>query len=240
MQKIISGIWLFFIFFGTVAQAQNVVYDANAQVRKVQHFTGVSVGSGIKLYLSQGKEQAVAVSAGDSKYVDRIITEVRDGVLKIRVDSRMWNNWNWGNKKLRAYVTATTLNYLGVSGGSIANLTDEITVDDLESDISGGSIVEGKIKGNSIRADLSGGSIATLSGSFNRATIDASGGSIVKEYGLSLNTCDVEASGGSIINVIIQKELKADASGGSAVNYKGSGVITSVNTSGGSAIRKKD
>ena len=79
-------------------KGQNVVYDANAEVRKVGSFNGVSVGSGIALYLSQGNEQAVAVSAEDPKYVERIITEVKDGTLRIRVDGKMWNNWNWGNK----------------------------------------------------------------------------------------------------------------------------------------------
>ena len=86
------------LFMGNV-QAQNLVYDSNAKVRNVGNFNGVSVASGIKLYLSQGKEQAVAVSAENEEYTERIITEVKDGILKIRVESKMWNNWNWGNKK---------------------------------------------------------------------------------------------------------------------------------------------
>src|SRR5215210_2526456 len=117
MQKMILSLYAAFMFVSVSVRSQNLVYDANAKVRKVDNFEGVSVGSGIKLYLSQGKEQAVAVSAEDAQYVDRILTEVKDGVLKIRVESKMWNNWNWGNKKLKAYVTVTTLNYLNVSGG---------------------------------------------------------------------------------------------------------------------------
>ncbi|HRI22624.1 MAG TPA: DUF2807 domain-containing protein, partial [Panacibacter sp.] len=175
MQKMILGLSLFFVLMSTGIHAQNLVYDENAKVRKVGNFNGVSVSSGIKLYISQGKEQAVAVSADDAQYIDRIITEVKDGILKIRVESKMWNNWNWGNKKLKAYVTVTNLTYLGASGGSIAKIVDEISVDDLDTDFSGGSIVEGKLKGNSFTADLSGGSIATLSGLFDKARIEASG-----------------------------------------------------------------
>ena len=154
----------------TGIQAQNLVYDANAQVRKVASFNGVSVGSGISLYLSQGNEQAVAVSAEDEKYVERILTEVKNGVLKIYVEGKMWNNWNWGNKKLKAYVTATQLSYLGVSGGSVAKMIDGINVTDLEADISGGSILEGKLTGKSLNADLSGGSITRLEGSLDNAS----------------------------------------------------------------------
>lgn len=236
MKKIIAAL---VVLICAQAHAQNLVYDENAQVRKVGNFHGVSVGGGIRLFLSQGKEQAVAVSAEDSKDAEKIITEVRDGVLKIRVENSLWKGWR-GDRKLKAYVTVTTLDYLDVSGGSIAKLTDAITVNDLDADFSGGSIVEGTLKGNSFKADLSGGSIATLNGNFDRANIEASGGSIFKDYGFAVNTCDVEASGGSILNLSINKELKADASGGSIINYKGSGVITSVDASGGSSIKKKD
>ena len=104
------------------ANAQNVVYDANAQVRKVGNFNGIDVSNGIVLYLSQGSTQAVAVSADDAKYVDKIITKVENGVLQIKVESGVWNGFSWGNKKLKAYVTCTELTSLGVSGGSIAKI----------------------------------------------------------------------------------------------------------------------
>jgi len=240
MQKIILAIFTVLVMTGTTVHAQNLVYDANAQVRKVGPFHGVAVGSGITLYLSQGKEQAVAISAEDDKTIEKIITEVKDGVLRIKIDGKMWNNWNWGNKKMKAYVTVTDLDVLDVSGGSIAKLADEISVNNLDIDASGGSIIEGMLKGNKMNADLSGGSIFKLDGSFNDAKIEASGGSIFKDFSFAVLTCSVEASGGSIINISINKELKADASGGSIINYKGSGVITSVDASGGSSIKKKD
>jgi hypothetical protein len=239
MQKIIVSACIVFMLTIVNTHAQNLVYDENAQVRKVSNFHSVSVGSGIRLFLSQGKEQAVAVSAEDSKFTEKIITEVKDGILKIRVENKMWNGWR-GDKKLKAYVTVTQLNYLDVSGGSVAKLADEISVTTLDADVSGGSIVEGKLKGNSFKVDLSGGSIATLDGSFDNASIEASGGSIFKDFSLAVNTCNVDASGGSIINISINKELKADASGGSIINYKGNGVISSVDASGGSSIKKKD
>jgi hypothetical protein len=237
MQKIILTLFVFLLC--ARLDAQNLVYDENAQVRKVGNFHGVSVGSGIRLYLSQGKEQAVAVSADDSKTIEKIVTEVRDGILRIRVEGKLWGGWH-GDHKLKAYVTVTQLDYLGVSGGSIAKLADQIVVGDLTADFSGGSIVEGTLKGNSFKVDLSGGSIATLNGSFNNVSIEASGGSIFKDFGFAADVCNVEASGGSILSVTVNKELKADASGGSIINYKGSGVITSVDASGGSSIKKKD
>lgn len=237
--KKLFGISLLLLFPFFYSNAQNVVYDANAIVRKVGDFHGVSVGSGIRLYLSQGKNLAVAVSADEKQYAERIITEVKNGVLRIYVEGKWWNSWNWGNKKLKAYVTVDDLSYLGASGGSIITMVDDFVVNKLESDISGGSIIEGKIRGNSIDMELNGGSISKMEANFDRGEIDASGGSIVKENNFIVNSADVEASGGSIINLTVNKDLKVEASGGSIVNYKGNGTISSVESSGGSSVKKK-
>ena len=222
------------------AQAQNLVYDANAEVRKVNAFNGVSAGGGITLYLSQGREQAVAVSAEDEKNVSKIKTEVKDGVLKIYIDAAMWNNWSWGNKKIKAYVTVTELNKLELAGGSVGKVVDELNANNLDLECHGGSIVNGKIKASQLSLELTGGSIATLEGTFTNANVEASGGSIVKDYNIMVDVCKVDASGGSVINLTVNKELTADASGGSIINYKGSGIIKSVDTSGGSIIKKKE
>ena len=237
--KYIAGIMMLMII-ALGAKAQNLVYDANAEVRKVDAFKGVSAGGGITVYLSQGTEQAVAVSTEDAKEVSKIKTEVKNGVLHIYVDAGMWNKWNWGNKKIKAYVTVTELNSLEFSGGSVGKAVDPIAVNSLSAECHGGSIITGEFKGASLNLDLSGGSIANLQGAFTSATVDASGGAILNGFDVTIETCSADASGGSIINISVNKELSADASGGSIVNYKGNGIIKRVDTSGGSIIKKKD
>lgn len=231
---------LLLIMTAMYGHAQNLVYDANAEVRKVDAFRGVSAGGGITVYISQGKEQAIAVSAEDDKYVSKIKTEVKNGVLKIYIDAAMWNNWNWSNKKIKAYVTVTELTSLELSGGSVGKVVDPISVNELSVACHGGSIINGDFKGTALNLDLSGGSIANLQGSFTSAKVDASGGAILNGFDATTDACNADASGGSIINISVNKELTADASGGSIVNYKGTGIIKSVDTSGGSIIRKKD
>ncbi len=237
MKKLIA---ILIVVIALKANAQNLVYDANAEVRKVDAFNGVSAGGGITIYISQGKEQAVAVSAEDEKNVSKIKTEVKDGVLKIYIDAGMWNNWSWGNKKIKAYVTVTELNKLELNGGSVGKIIDELSAIKIDVECHGGSIVNGKITASQLSLDLTGGSIATLSGNFANADVEASGGSIVKDFDAVADVCKVDASGGSVINLTVNKELSADASGGSIINYKGNGIIKSVDTSGGSIIKKKE
>jgi len=214
------------------ASAQKTINDANAQKRNVSGFHAIEVSGGIDLYLSQGDE-AVAVSASKDEYRDKIITEVKDGVLKI------WFEWkgnlriDWGNRKLKAYVSIKNLDGLEASGGSDVIVDGTIKTTKLNMEISGGSDFKGKIESDELKINASGGSEVTVSGKAAKLTIDASGGSDFSGYDFASDICNVEASGGSDVHVTVNKELSANATGGSDIFYKGTGLIRDLKTGGG-------
>ena len=220
----------------TTASAQKTINDPNAEKRNVSGFHAIEVGGGIDLYLSQG-EEAVAVSASKNEYRARIKTEVKGGVLKI------WYEWNsnlrfdWSNHKLKAYVSFKDIDRLEGSGGSDISVDGSIKVAKLAMEVSGGSDFDGKVETSELNIQASGGSDVRISGKTDRLIIDASGGSDFKGYDLASDICNVEASGGSDIQVTVNKELSANASGGSDVYYKGTGLIRDLKTSG-SSIKK--
>jgi len=220
----------------TTASAQKTINDANAEKRNVSGFHAIEVGGGIDLYLSQG-EEAVAVSASKNEYRARIKTEVKNGVLKI------WYEWNsnmrfdWSNHKLKAYVSFKDIDRLEGSGGSDISIDGSIKVAKLALEISGGSDFDGKVETSELEIQASGGSDVRISGKATRLAIDASGGSDFKGYDLASDICNVEASGGSDVQVTVNKELSANASGGSDVYYKGTGLIRDLKTSS-SSIKK--
>jgi hypothetical protein len=220
----------------TTASAQKTINDANAEKRNVSGFHAIEVGGGIDLYLSQG-EEAVAVSASKNEYRARIKTEVKNGVLKI------WYEWNsnlrfdWSNHKLKAYVSFKDIDRLEGSGGSDISIDGSIKVAKLAMEISGGSDFDGKVETGELTIQASGGSDVRISGKVDRLSIDASGGSDFKGYDLASDICNVEASGGSDVQVTVNKELSANASGGSDVYYKGTGLIRDLKTSS-SSIKK--
>jgi len=220
----------------TTASAQKTINDANAEKRNVSGFHAIEVGGGIDLYLSQG-EEVVAVSASKNEYRARIKTEVKNGVLKI------WYEWNsnlrfdWSNHKLKAYVSFKDIDRLEGSGGSDISIDGSIKVAKLALEISGGSDFDGKVETSELEIQASGGSDVRISGKATRLAIDASGGSDFKGYDLASDICNVEASGGSDVQVTVNKELSANASGGSDVYYKGTGLIRDLKTSS-SSIKK--
>jgi len=221
------------------AQNSKVISDNNAQTRNVKGFHAIYVSGGIDLYLSQGNE-AVAVSASNPDYRDKIKTEVENGVLKIYLERNgdHWG-WNWHNPKLKAYVSFAALNNLRASGGSDVYIEGGIKVDQLEIGLSGGSDMKGKVDIRNLSINQSGGSDVNISGNVGMLDIDASGGSDFNGYDLVSDTCHISASGGSDTHITVNKELNANASGGSDIYYKGSGVIRNLRSSGSSSVTKK-
>jgi Putative auto-transporter adhesin, head GIN domain len=235
MKKVLLS--LFMLTITGFAYAQKTVNDPNAEKRNVTGFHGIDVGGGIDLYLSSGDE-AVAVSAGNEEGRDRIKTEVKDGILKI------WYKWDgklkidWKNRKLRAYVSYKQLDRLHASGGSDVFSDGSIRSDKLDIQASGGSDIKVNVEVSELKANVSGGSDIIISGSAKNIDIDASGGSDFKGYELQTENCKANAGGGSDIFITVNKELTADASGGSDVHYKGTGLIRDIKSSGGGSVKR--
>lgn len=223
-------------FFVVTGFAQKTVHDANAEARNVSEFHAIEVSGGIDLYLSNGDE-AVAVSAKDKEVRDRIITEVKDGVLKIYFDWKRGLKFNWrGGNTMKAYVSFKTLDKLSASGGSDVKMEGTIKSGSLKLNVSGGSDLSAKVEVGSLTLDQSGGSDVDLTGTVTDMRIEASGGSDFSGYDLVCDNCVIHASGGSDVNITVNKEFYAEASGASDVNWKGKAAVKGAHASGAGSV----
>jgi Putative auto-transporter adhesin, head GIN domain len=226
---------LFVLAACSTAQAQQM-NDPNVQVREAKNYHGINVSSAFDVYLSQGTEEAVAVSAATLKDRDMIKVEVKDGILFIGLD-RGWK-WNTGNKKLKAYISFKEIDKLTVSGACDVFIKGVLKADALSINQSGASDIKGKVEVNKLNVDLSGASDITITGTATQVSVEASGASDFKGYELIADICDAKASGASDIRITVNKELSAHASGASDVKYKGAGVIRDIKSSGSSSVSK--
>ena len=234
MKKIL--LCFFLLITATLVFAQKTIYDANAVLREGKGYNAIEVSDGIDLFITYGDE-AIAVSASEDRYRDKIKTVVENGVLKIFYDEK---GFSWNTKKnLKAYVSFKNLAALSASGGSDIIVEGSIKVNDLNITISGGCDFKGKVTVNKLTIDQSGGSDVTISGTAARVTISASGGSDFHGYPLITDFCDAEANGGSDIEITANKEINARASGASDISYKGSASLKETKSSGASNVSKK-
>jgi hypothetical protein len=220
----------------TTSFAQKTIHDPNAEVRSVSGFHAIEVSGGIDLYLSNGNE-AVAISASDKEVRDHIKTEVKDGVLKIYYEWKKGVKFSIkGNKSMKAYVSFKNLDKLSASGGSDVGVDGTIKSNTLNLDLSGGSDFNGKVDVTNLKVDQSGGSDVNISGTAGSIKIDASGGSDFSGYELVSDVCIINASGGSDIDITVNKELDAEASGASDISWKGSATVKKARASGSGSV----
>jgi len=227
-----------FLSLAAFAQDTKVINDANAVQRNLNgSFTAIRVSSGIDLYITQGNEESIAVSASDQKYIDRIKTEVVNGTLKIYYDNK-GITWKSENKRLRAYVSFKTLEKLDAAAGSHVNVNGTINTDKFVLHVSSGAGFAGSINATELTADVSSGAGIKITGQADKLTVDASSGANFKGYDFTADYCNASASSGADIQVTINKELSAKASGGADIRYKGTALIRDLKTSGGGAVKK--
>lgn len=261
MKKIVIA---FLIFINAQLNAQQklaIVYDENAQVRKVPSFNAISVSSAIDLYLTQSNESKVAVSASNDDIRNHITTEVEGGVLIIRLrESSSWFNWKkWGNYKTKAYVSIKDVNAITASGASDIHIINKLASPKIRIKLSGASDIKGEISAGTIIYDLTGASDCNnlveansisitgdgasrieLQGNVDDLSVIVSGASVAKLYNLSSKGAILKASGASNIQAMATEILKANAAGASNIDYKGNPTIKESNYSGASNIRHKN
>ncbi|MFT3911010.1 MAG: head GIN domain-containing protein [Ferruginibacter sp.] len=236
MKKITVSLLFIFIATAMFAQKQFVV-DANAQMRSLdKSFNEIKVSNGIDIYLSQSDKEAIAVSASDEKYITNIKTVVENNTLKIYYEGDRW----WGkNRKMTVYVSFVNLEKINASGASDITVAGTIKTTSLKLILSGASDFKGDVAVTSLDMDLSGASDVKISGTATDLNIESSGASDVKGYDLKTEICTAKASGASDINVTVNKELNAHASGASSIYYQGTGVIKDVHANGASSVGKR-
>lgn len=234
MKKLILTFAL--IFFSVSLFAQKTIYDTNVAVREAKNYYAINVSDGINLYISYGDE-AIAVSASETKYRDKIKTVVENGVLKIWYDD---NKFSWNSKKdLKVYVSFKNLRSLNASGGSDVIVEGSIKSNQLKIDLSGGCDFKGRVEVSELNVNQSGGSDIIINGRAEKVFINVSGGSDFKGYSLITDYCEAEASGGSDIEITANKEINARANGASDISYQGSAVLKESKTSGASSVSKR-
>ena len=221
------------------AQNDEVINDANAEKRKLSgSFSTISVTDGIELYLTQGNEESIAVSASDSKYMERYRTEVDNGTLRIYYDNK-GVNWTGNEKRrLKAYVSFKTLEKLHASGGANVKMKSTLKGDKLEYTFTSGSRFSGEVDVDQMDVAQNSGAEIEITGKASNLKVDVSSGTIFKGYDLSVDYCDAKATSGGGVRVNVNKELSVKANSGGGIRYKGAGVIKDMNVSSGGNVKK--
>jgi len=229
-------LFTFLLFVAACVQASGAKVDR--QTRQITGFQGVSVSSGIDLYLTQKTIEEVAVEA-QSEDLDKIITEVEGGILKIYIKQKSWFNMKWDTKPRKVYVSFKTLDKLEASAGSDVISEGRLKLDKLNLDASSGSDVKLNLEVSEMSVGSNSGSDITLKGTANKIQVDASSGSDIDASELQAKNCTASVSSGSDIKVNVTENLDASASSGGDITYSGNPKTKDINESSGGDVHSR-
>jgi hypothetical protein len=232
---------LILVLATTMVHAQKEINDPHAEQRNVPAFNQINVSNAFDVYLVQGNENALAVSASDNEVKSKIETYVKNNILYIKFDQdkKFWKGWNNNKMNLKAYISFKDLEKININGACNVIVVGAIKTNKLDIHLSGASDMKGKLDVNDLGINLSGASDMDITGTVTNAKIDVSGASEFKGFNMVTDFCNAEASGASGIRITVNKELSVHASGASDVGYKGTGMIREIKTSGASNVSKR-
>lgn len=238
--------FLLLILAGGFTRAQHTIHDPNAVVRAVPAFHALSVAEGINVKLTQGNEEAVAVSTEKAEDREKVITEVVNGVLHIHFKQkdkpfRIWNIFKKNRTKAYAYVSVTEIDNIKVSSGAKVEVHEILRSDKLGVVVSSGAVFSGELNVADLKATQSSGAVLQLEGMAGRLESVGSSGSVFRGERLEVANCRIINSSGASTRVKVSKALTARVSSGGSIGYLGNDIHTDISSSsGGSVSRIKD
>ena len=187
--------------------------QTGTEVRELSGFRKIDASGVFQVEIVAQKDFSVEVEADDN-LLQYITTEVRRGVLKLETE-RKFNTSN----PIRVRISAPDIEGIESSGAANVVLTG--------------------LNNAGLEIDSSGASKIKVSGETAKLVVDVSGATQVDAVGLAAENANVEASGASTVELLVNGNLKTNASGASTIRYAGSPRDVVKKSSGASTVSPK-
>jgi hypothetical protein len=183
--------------------------------RTIGTFHGVRLEGIGKVFIRQEAEQKIVVEADDNILKD-VVTDVSGGVLRVR----MRDDRNYGDVKIRVYVSAPTFDEVLLAGAGEIRSDNDLNCERLA-------------------CSLTGVGDITLSGRCRKQEVSISGVGNISNDRLVSEECKARVSGLGNCEVNVTKELDASVSGMGKITYSGEPANVSKDVSGMGTVNKR-
>lgn len=199
-------------------------------------YSALEVSDAFNVYVRfSDTEEKIEIEANENLQ-DRIIVELVDGTLRIKVKNHTSIR---GNPTLNAYIITKKITAFDLSGASKVNLETELVASHISIELTGASEFTGELELGHLELAAAGASHIDLFGQVERLEASLSGASTLKNYDLSAKALDIQLSGASDASLSVTETIDIEASGASKLRYKGNPTINKRKLSGASEIIQK-
>jgi formylmethanofuran dehydrogenase subunit C len=204
-----------------------------SQTRDLGRFTGVKVAEGIDVYLIKGDKESAKVEVYGAK-IDNVITEVSGSYLKVHMRDGNYR----GRVDVKVFVTYTQLEKLSAS--SAGNIYSQGVIRSKRLDVSCSSAgnIEIEVDAGEMEVSASSAGEIEIKGKAKSLNGDASSAGEIDAYDLEAESVDVGASSAGSAKVHVKEALRANASSGGSIRYRGNPSKSITNSSSGGSVKK--
>jgi len=204
-----------------------------SQTRDLPEFSGIKVGSGIDVFLTQGEPQQVEVEA-DENLQEWIRTDVDGSVLHIYTEKiiRLART-----KKVK--ITCKMLDKIEVSSAGDVTGLSAFKADKLDIDMSSAGDLRFEIEANEIKVNISSAGNVNLKGKTNILNADLSSAGDLNAFELEAKVGEISVSSAGSAKVFVTEEASFRSSSAGDIHYKGEPRIKEIHTSSAGSVNKK-
>ena len=227
---------LFFVKSNLVSHEQFKATEEGkfiSETRTVGEFDKLK-SSSLKIQLYYG-EPALKIEA-DENFMEKIITEVKNGELYIGLKPGSYNNTH---SLAKIHLTTNNLTSIKANGGANIFSDDTFTFDKIYFDANGGGQIKLEIQATDIDLHANGGGGIILFGNTTNLTADVNGGGWLEAFDSNIKNANMSVNGGGRAEVNAETLTRARVSGGGTLRYKGDPTIKDLDISGGGRIKKQ-
>jgi hypothetical protein len=208
--------------------------NVTTQERNVNPFNGLTVSTGIDVFLKQGDNNDVLKVEADANLQEYIITEVRGDMLHIYTDANIRHA-----EMKRVYVTMKEVKSVKTSSAGDVIGETPVKSDLLELSASSAGNIKLEVTANEIDVNISSSGDVSLSGKTDMLEADLSSAGDLNASELVAREADISASSAGNAEINVSEKLTARASSAGDINYLGDPKYVNANSSSAGSIRKR-
>jgi hypothetical protein len=239
MTKILTAVLVPFLFMTSSCQflgGQRIYGDGHitTQDRNIGSFNSVDVGGNFKVHVRQDATSSVKIEA-DQNLMQYIDVYVEGNTL--RIEPKHGYNLD-ASKDIVAYVSAPAFKSIEASGA--CDIISENTIsgnEELSVSVSGSGDITMDVNVPKLNTDISGNGTASIKGQAADFSATVSGSGDVKCMDLVTDNTKLDLSGSSDAEVTANKKLDVEISGSAHVKYKGNASVNQ-DVSGSGKVEK--
>ena len=203
--------------------------------RSVSDFDKIGVAGSFDVILKKGNEGAISIQA-DENLMEYIITEVKDGSLKIKPKK---GHQLKSTKTIQITVGFNNLEEVSLAGSGDVTSTDAINAADLKLSLAGSGDINLKVSTKNLNSNIAGSGNINLNGSTDEFSCNIAGSGNLNGYDLTATIANAKIAGSGNVKVNAVNEIHAKIAGSGNVYYTGNPDVEKSNSAGSGSLKKK-